>query len=75
MKQKLQSPAKCQLTPDEERIKNTEENIIRYKQKITKRPNTYLPKLAESYYYLASLYWEKSEEYDKIEKLLLKALV
>ena len=33
-----------------------------------------LPKLAESYYYLASLYWEKSEEYDKIEKLLLKAL-
>ena len=74
MKQKLQSPAKCQLDPDQEMIKNTEENIIRYKQKIIKRPNTYLPKLAESYYYLASLYWEKSEEYDKIEKLLLKAL-
>ena len=74
MKQKLQSPAKCQPDPDQEMIKNTEENIIRYKQKIIKRPNTYLPKLAESYYYLASLYWEKSEEYDKIEKLLLKSL-
>lgn len=74
MKQETQSLGKRQPDSYQERIKNTEENIARYKQQLIKRPNTYLLKLAESYYDLACLYEEKSKKGKKVEKMLLEAL-